>query len=241
MLKGKMFESKHYVPGIKWRQGEYLALSELNDAQRDLMTPLVDIPPIPWNFEDEQPAKSIDQHLTKVPAQMADYWGTEHPLFVDLALLDADERMANGRHPVDDLFARLSAAGVEAIPVTGTDRDANYQAAVRTVLARDDQGVALRLTPEDFGNVTAAIAALIAATNAQIDQIDQIGLIFDFGAIQEAQVQLTTLLALNAIQSVQNLADYRTVTLGAFPVNLSEIAPGLTTQWKQFFMGQQFH
>src|SRR5436190_1354750 len=137
-----MFSDKHYVPAIKWRQGEYLALQELQDQTRDRMTPLVDIAPIPWDFEEEAPARTLDQHLSKVPAQMEASWGVERPIFVDLGLIDSDARMASGAHPADHLFAELASMGVEAIPVTGTDHDAAYQEAVRTVFRRDDQGIA---------------------------------------------------------------------------------------------------
>lgn len=219
-----MFQSKHYVPAIKWRQGEYLALAELSDAQRDRITPLVEIPPVPWDFDEEQPAKSVDQHLARVPAQMAEHWG-ERPVFVDTGLLDGEARMANARHPIDDLFERLAVVNVPAIPVLSAEHDAAYQQAVAAVVARDNRGVAIRLRPDDFANPNSAIAYMAELVDAPDDEID---LILDLGSIQPAQVQLVQALAANAINSITNIGAYRTLTLlsGAFPVNLSEIAPG---------------
>jgi len=96
-----LFTDKHYVPAIKWRQGEFGALEELQPYHKKALTPLVDVPAIPWDFTDEQPAKTIDQHVAKTPAQMAKAWGADTPIFVDLGLVDSALRMADGRHPVD--------------------------------------------------------------------------------------------------------------------------------------------
>lgn len=53
-----MFPDKHYVPAIKWKQGEYMALEELHPHHKAELTPLVDVPPIPWDFAEERPTRS---------------------------------------------------------------------------------------------------------------------------------------------------------------------------------------
>ena len=40
-----------YIPILKWRQGEYLALDRLEDRVKDKVLPLIEIPPIEWDFE----------------------------------------------------------------------------------------------------------------------------------------------------------------------------------------------
>ena len=61
-----MFGRDHYVPILKGREGEYGALQTLAPSTRQALTPLIKIPPIPWDFEEERPAKTVDQHLKKV-------------------------------------------------------------------------------------------------------------------------------------------------------------------------------
>jgi hypothetical protein len=223
-----MFDHKHYVPAIKWRQGEYLALQELSAAQKQWITPLVDVAPIPWDFENETPAKSIDEHLARMPEQMVTSWGTDLPVFVDLSLVEEDTRMASRAHPVEALLAALNGERIHTVPVTGTDRDNDYQAAIRRAVARDRRGLALRLQPDDLGDAAAmaAIDELRVALGAPINVTD---LIIDFGAIEASQVDLTRLLTLNTLRTIPNINNYRTVTLlsGAFPINLSHISPGL--------------
>lgn len=223
-----MFTDRHYVPAIRWRQGEYSALQELRANQRENLTPLADIPPIPWDFINEQPARTIDQHMENVPAQMLAAWG-EPPIFVDLGLVDSDVRMANGRHPIDDLFQRLYEEGVHAIPVTATDRDADYQAAIQTVLGRDDHGLCIRASADDLEieNGFTAFAGIVDASGLGLDEID---LVLDFRAIDANQVNLLRQLVVNVIASIPSIADYRTLTLltGAFPVNMTNVPLGLS-------------
>jgi hypothetical protein len=63
MFGAIMFTERHYVPVLRWRQGEFGALSELRQNQKDALTPLIDVPPIAWDFEEDRPSREIDpQH-----------------------------------------------------------------------------------------------------------------------------------------------------------------------------------
>ena len=74
-----MFDHRHYVPALKWRMGEFRALQDLSELSKARLTPLVEITPIPWDFEADCPAKNIDQHLATVPEQMVYRMGCEAP------------------------------------------------------------------------------------------------------------------------------------------------------------------
>jgi hypothetical protein len=223
-----MFSSKHYVPAIRWRQGEYLALQELTDAQRRRMTPLVDIPPVPWDYEEDAPSKTIDQHLARVPDQMERAWGLREPIFIDLGLLDPEVRTAGGLHPLNALFRLLEERGVRTVPVTGSERDNDYQTAVRDAAARNGRGAAIRLTPDDVSEDDLMDRAGETREIIQTE-LDETDLILDFGNIQADQVGLVSRLAGNAIRSIPDVNDYRSLTLlsGAFPINLADVTPGL--------------
>lgn len=224
-----MFSDRHYVPAIRWRQGEYFALKELADNYRGSVTPLVDVPPIPWDFENERPGRTIDAHVDAMPAQMADCWGTDAPVFVDLGFVDSEVRMMDEAHPVGALFARLDAAGVQAIPVTSMDRDDDYQAAVRDVVARDGRGLCVRAAADDIEieDMSGGLAELIEGAGLDIPEVD---LVLDFRSIEAGQVNLLRRLVVRAINDLPNVDGYRTLTLltGAFPMNLSAAPQGLS-------------
>ena len=63
-----------YVPILKWRQGEYLALGQLHPNVKDKVIPLIEIPPIEWDFEQKKEAKTIDEHLKPFANRLVKKW-----------------------------------------------------------------------------------------------------------------------------------------------------------------------
>ena len=61
-----MVTSKHYVPLLRWRMGEYQALEKLGDAQKAATVPLLEILPPDYDFELRKPKKDIDEHLNSL-------------------------------------------------------------------------------------------------------------------------------------------------------------------------------
>lgn len=224
-----MFADKHYVPALKWRQGEYMALEELRPHHKAHLTPLIDVPPIPWDFAEERPAKSIDAHIARMPEQMVKSWGTERPFFLDAGLVDPDARIVGGRHLVDHLFSELSRAGVQAIPVTATDRDDPYQAAIYDVVRRDRRGLCVRAEMDDFQDA-ASLTVLTSLFDGFGVSRDEVDLVIDLRAINGGQTGLLAMLVTAALQKLGGAVEFRTLTLlsGAFPVDLSAVAQGVS-------------
>ncbi len=84
-----------YTPILKWKAGEYEALKVLDFKKipgLNNMVPLIEIVPVPWNYSNERPAKSIEQHLKKVPLQIFQSWGSK-PMFVDFNWIDITEKL----------------------------------------------------------------------------------------------------------------------------------------------------
>ena len=48
-----------YVPFLKWRLAEYQSLLRLSDNAKDLITPLLMIPPIEFDFEERLDKKQF--------------------------------------------------------------------------------------------------------------------------------------------------------------------------------------
>jgi Beta protein len=59
-----------YFPILKGRNGEYGALEALSTTTKAYLSPVIEIPPIDWNYAANQPLKTIDQHLEKVAKQI---------------------------------------------------------------------------------------------------------------------------------------------------------------------------
>jgi hypothetical protein len=99
-----MFDHTHYVPILKGKEGEYLALKDLTIIAKDGLTPLIEIPSIPYDFENDRPAKTIDEHLEKVVQKIKTCWGEGRTLFVDFGLIPPSEIMSDGTQPLKSIF-----------------------------------------------------------------------------------------------------------------------------------------
>jgi Beta protein len=144
-----MFGHQHYVPILKWKQGEYQALHRLTNAVKDGLTPLIEIPAVGFDHEAGEERETIDSHLGDFGRRLHSKWQARR-CFVDLKYIDPVTRMADGQHFVGALFGLARAEGCAAIPVVSLSSDSDYLAATAAVIRTDQGGVCLRLTMADF-------------------------------------------------------------------------------------------
>ena len=143
-----MIMGKLYVPCLRFKKGEYLALKELSIDARNCIMPLFEVAEIGFDFENQTEAKTIDQHLTPFAKRVKENWGSDE-CFVDLHLIDENERMASGEHPVLFTFNDLRLKNVNAIPVIGLGAGTNYQKAVSQTIKSDSRGLCLRINLDE--------------------------------------------------------------------------------------------
>ena len=222
-----MFDHKHYVPILKGRDGEYGALSSLLPESRDRITPLLELPPIPWDFEQERPAKTIDSHLKKVGQKIERAWGPDRRLFLDFMWIAEAERMGDGMHPVQHVFASARDRRLAVVPVVGLLRGEDHLAACAEVVREDGRGVCIRLQREDFvefADLRAELQRVLAAVGVAPGMAD---LLLDLRALTPAQRQIDATSTLALISRIPDLARWRTFALAAtsFPENLIGLPP----------------
>jgi hypothetical protein len=204
-----MFDHTHYVPILKGKDGEYGALKELNSATKSGLTPLIEVISIPWDFQNDQPKETIDTHLDDVAAKILASWGNTQPLYVDPYWIDESERMKDGRHYLTFVFDDTRAKGVLGIPVTGLRRDADYQLAVKTIVAADKRGVCIRLENEDFTelfDLNSNLDTLLTALGVAKGDVD---LLMDFREVGVNQTASVALAAQSIISLLANVSDWR--------------------------------
>lgn len=149
-----MFDHKQYVPCLRWKQGEYQAVLELSDTAKKTLTPLIEVPEMGWDFEEEKFKKTIDGHLAPFAKRVHDKWG-KSPCFIDMKLISDYRRMENGKHPTAFIFDKLQEMKCFAIPVTSIDRDEIYQKEVKNILTNNKSGsICFRITIEQAAKST---------------------------------------------------------------------------------------
>lgn len=220
-----MSDHRHYVPILKGRKGEFLALSETSESRRDRMTPLIEVPPVPWDFEHERPAKSLDAHLDPVAANVLRHWGDNRRVLIDLAWISDDPTEA-GTHPVTKVLSDLRQGQSQAIPVAGPSRSDVYWSAVVEAVQQDGRGCCIRLEPDDLRRLNALHQLLEAACERLALPADDVDLILDFKGFDPGQTAAIEIAAAAGLAALPSIEDWRSVTLagGAFPLNLSGLS-----------------
>lgn len=220
----RSFDHCHYVPCLRWSQGEYQALFRSREVVKSQFTPLIEIAEIGFDFETWKEAETIDEHLTRIGKRVAEKWG-DRRFFIDLKRVKASEKMANGTHPVDFVFQDLKTNKCSGIPVTGIDRDREYQAAVKRIAQRDDLGICLRVTLEQMAKPTIAteIDRILSFFEPPKEAID---LILDLGAPNFSPLAGFQKLVVAIVQQIPFLDQWRTFTLvgTSFPLSMAQVS-----------------
>ena len=169
------YDHLHYVPCLRWKQGEYQAVSRLRSETKQRLIPLIEVPEIGWDFEKKKKAKTVDQHLEPFARRVQQKWG-KGACYVDLCLIGPAERMTTGMHPVRFVFNELRKMKSSAIPVTGLARDEAYNTEVKNAAATDHRGACLRLTIEQAAKSTIEreVDSLLLSLGVQFNDCDLI-------------------------------------------------------------------
>lgn len=223
------FGARHYVPCLRWKQGEYKAVSLLSDAAKELMTPLIEAPEKGFDFETGTDKKSLDDHLEPFAKRVRKHW-KQRECFVDLKLIPSTETLMDGVHPVTFVFDELHALGCSAIPVTGIDRVAQYQHEARQSAAAHQRGLCVRINVEDAAN--ADLETSISNVIGQSTPVEQCDLILDLGSpLNFVPLEAFASLIPATIQQLPYLNRWRTLTIiaSSFPASMAEIKTTPTT------------
>lgn len=227
-----MFDSDHYVPVLRGKAAEFRALGTATDAVKDGLTPFIELPPISWDPDEEDGSDTPDPSIQKLAKKIAAQWETNRPFFIEVGLLPSDPAVGGGVHPVEFVLGELRSADLQAIPVTGTGRDEEFQAAVAAAIAQDGRGVCIRLDNDDFEDVNAAIAEvddLLAAFGVERSEAD---LFLDFGEVSADHTGPLVLASEAVINSIPDVDAWRTLTWAAtaFPSVQNYEADSMNTE-----------
>jgi hypothetical protein len=224
------FDQRHYVPILKAKAGELRALKEATENVRGAFTPLLEVMDVPPKYiegeEDPVPSKSVDAHVLAVSDSIAKAWGSGRNVFIDGFYIEHLPTLDDGREPIGAVLDALREADVKVVPVTGLDRFAEYNEAVKQAVEQDERGVCLRLQESDLesDDLDKQLAAVLLGLGLSPKKVD---LVFDYGPTVPPKSSLVPVL--NAIPKVM---EWRSFTLAAssFPVDMREVARFTTVE-----------
>lgn len=216
-----------YVPVLKGRGGEFLALRHLDLASRQAILPVIEVVPAPADS-----APDIRPVVLRTVQRLGEAWAT-FPIMVDLGHLDTDVDLGDGHGAVWLAAERLVAADVTPLPVMRLGDAPSVDgsvSAVRDVIELRRAGlvsnIALRLSAEDMDDEPEATEGLI---DSLLEVVGfgpaKVILLLDLGEVTASTTRAGARLVADA------LADHRrewhrvVAVAGAFPVDLSTAPP----------------
>ncbi len=143
------FEEDRYVPILLTRQGEMLALRDLDPDVKDAMTPMFVAHPVPSVGETGRPRCTEQEHVVGLVKRLTAAWGSR-PAFVDLVHLRLGAPMPDGSHPLLWLVRECAQQGLPLAPVLSPARDADYRAAAAEVAAVTGGTLCFRLNRSEW-------------------------------------------------------------------------------------------
>lgn len=215
-----MFNHNHYVPVLRWKRGEWLALKSLNAADRSWITPLIEIPPKHWGLGEAPTGPVADGSITQTAIQIAENWGND-PAFLDLGLIRPSVRASSGKSLLDPLSEHARHLQLPLVPVATISRPQDY-AAVSLAAQRCGAGAAIRLTRQDLLDTGLRIKIMEAAAAIRLPK-GELDLIIDLKLVGDTCPSIATICA-----SIPDLLLWRTFTLiaGSFPKDLTSFSVG---------------
>jgi hypothetical protein len=220
-----MFDHRHYVPVLKSKQNELLALGELEAGAAARCTPLIEI--MPPAETRSGPPPSLEDQLQTVVRRLAVGRGDADRVFIDTRHL-RDSMRSDGKHPLVDLFDRMRDE-IAAVPVGGLNRSRSHENALATVAETDGSGAVLRLESEDVfeaGGLDRAVNDWLDAVSLTPGVVD---LVVDLGALRAGTTD-DVVAGRETLRALPRLHQWRSLTLagGAFPEDLNKLAEDKT-------------
>jgi hypothetical protein len=241
-----MFGPKQYMPILRWKMAEKLALRDLRQEDRSQITPLIEFTPKMFDAPRQGKKKGVTPNPSEVLLREAKdllaNWGYS-PFFLDLQHLDGNGPVVvPSSNPLIYLANKVRDYRLLLIPVTGLKRTDEHQSAVANVAATDRRGVCLRLTPSDVLGTTFHhdLKCVLQKLGTKKSDMD---LLLDCGVSSPKTTDLGVL-----FDRIRDLTEWRSLTAasGSFPKDLQQYRPGSHEilrndwlSWKQLTSGEQ--
>ena len=214
-----------YVPVLKGRQGELVALGAIQPLTAQAVLPLVEM--VPGSVEETGQPGQLRTVVSRTMKRLQTWAGGR-------LLLDAGFLPPGPSH--GDEFGALGTAvtvaydhGVKATPVVHLGDDPQVYRDAATLHAELRPGVAIRLgtddLDEDSEDIEDALSQLLTSLRADRRDVD---LVLDVGVVNgELSVRAGARLVADALRGLADMEGWRNVivTGGAFPSDLSAFPP----------------
>ena len=208
-----MSEDYCYVPILKAKEGELIALRQLATELKPGIKPLIELQP-----------RDTEEKLRRTVRRIEQSWPADVPIFIDI---DQDYLRSQTLQAVENLrfvYQALASDGFVFTPVTGLARPTAFNGLVSDVL-RDlaHDGLCIRLTSVDLSELASFDTNIHNCVHGSSLKHSEIDLLLDYAAFLPSHLGTIVTSAVTAFNAVSNINIYRSLifTATAFPPNVS--------------------
>lgn len=211
-----------YIPVLKWRQGEYMALSRLAPTVKNHVKPIFQPTPPEYDFEQGAVIKTYTNQLTTMAQRYKKHWGNSN-CYIDTKFLDENADVS-GVTPTEFLFNTLSQEGFKPTPAISLTPSKHFHNTIKRVVKAHKVGVCIKIVLEDGldGNLNQKIIDLLASLQVQPQDSS---IIFELEVPNFEPIKnLAQLLKALTLQIPHlNLWDTFGICASSFPLTMKEI------------------
>jgi len=229
-----MFDSKHYVPILKWKPAERQALEDLGIQEKKFISPLIQLvmpqPKQPKKGEREKTQEeqleevilAIRSRMPEIPAEILKAWGNS-PIFIDFSLLYNPSLRIEGLNQILTIGEKL---GLCLIPVVNLSSEEEIKKVTSSLSKKFNHGLCLRIVyPDliDIAELSQKIESFLKINNLVKENVD---ILVDLKETYEKGNKYLDFSG--ASQKIPHLLKWRTFIFasGAFPEDLTDCVVG---------------
>ncbi|MDD5731495.1 MAG: beta family protein [Patescibacteria group bacterium] len=214
-----MFNSKHYIPILKWKRAEQGALKALKGESKKVITPLIQLV-MPKSKPQEQlddVIKRFEGQLPEIAKKIIEVWGYA-PIFIDASLLYSTPLKSKS---LDIISREGHKLGGIFIPVIHLNDDDQIKNSTLAATKETKSGLCIRLVCSDFTDTIRMADNIAVILAAGLNESD-IDLLVDIKETGNNSDKYSTYSILS--QNIPNLSKWRNFIFasGSFPEDLSE-------------------
>lgn len=219
-----------YLPILKGKAGELLALKNLERRVIDRLCPCFDIPAPPIQSKRKVPEKP-EEYLTRKLRELRAVWAADRRCFLDLFDTPLTTRTTEGSHYITHLALAASQLRLKPILVTGLDRDSAHHQAVKAAIADGrSEGACIRIQRSDMAgvqNLASSLRGLLVSLGIARGHSD---LIFDLRQIAPDEEDGLADTVTKVLLGLGGIAEWRTVAIAGtgMPESLRTFVPAET-------------
>jgi hypothetical protein len=213
-----------YIPILKAKEGEFGALAELDPEVGPQITPLLEIPGIPYDYLNDRPSRTIDAHVRGVVERLVTSWGSGRPVYVDYSAHAREENSVDNSQAFATVLAEAKDADVQVLPVVYTWNSDESVSVASSHAQATGHGACIRLTVADFDeevDLEERIDHLLRRLELKDSEVD---VLLDLREIQ-SDVQRAILLVRAMLAGLPRAIAWRRLIVAAssFPEDLRDV------------------